>query len=431
MAVGLSRTLVSTTVLLAIIVLWIGAIGAGAELTEAPMITIDNDGVVTVEVWGSASPGLNEYPAPAPAVPATIEARLGGELVPAIYTENSIYIATSASGDVYIHYIADVTEANGVLEFNITYNGLVRLYISPGVVLLTLPQGFVNATSVDGALILYIKGPSTIQYTLVAAPAQPAATATTNTTATTTTTTAAQTAVETTQATTTAATATQPAETAATTTAATTATVTATETTYTETQTTTTTTQAATTTATAATAPAGRAETTTTTPAKTTTTATTTTRQETMETMMAPATAAANTATSAQTPAVSPTTAPQESKGGSVLPLAALVAVVAVVGGLVALRRSNFRGGGNSPAAELRVVSSTALDEVDRLILRKLEEHGGSMLQSQLLRETGIPKTTLWRHVRRLAEQGYIRIEKEGKSNRLTLLKKPEDGDQQ
>ncbi|HID41196.1 MAG TPA: hypothetical protein EYP33_03460, partial [Pyrodictium sp.] len=76
MAGGLSRAVVSTTVLLAVIALWIGAIGARAKLTEVPLITIDNDGVVTVEVWGSASPGLNEYPAPAPAIPATIEARL-------------------------------------------------------------------------------------------------------------------------------------------------------------------------------------------------------------------------------------------------------------------------------------------------------------------------------------------------------------------
>jgi len=421
MAGGLSRAVVSTTVLLAVIALWIGAIGARAKLTEVPLITIDNDGVVTVEVWGSASPGLNEYPAPAPAIPATIEARLGGELVPAIYTENSIYIATSASGDVYIHYIADVTEANGVLEFNITYNGLVRLYISPGVILLTLPQGFVNATSVDSALILYIKGPSIIHYTLVAAPAQPAATATTNTTATTTTTTTAQTTTETTRTATTAATTTQATQQLAETTitATTIATAAATETSYTETQTTTT----------AATSSAGSAETMTTTPAETTTTTTATSRQETIETTATTPAAAATTA--ATTPAASPTTTPQESKGSSVLPLAALVAVVAVVGGLVALRRSNFRSGGNSLAAEPRVVSSTALDEVDRLILRKLEEHGGSMLQSQLLRETGIPKTTLWRHVRRLAEQGYIRIEKEGKSNRLTLLKKPEDEDQQ
>jgi uncharacterized membrane protein len=65
------------------------------------------------------------------------------------------------------------------------------------------------------------------------------------------------------------------------------------------------------------------------------------------------------------------------------------------------------------------------IDEVDRRILEKLREHGGSMLQSQLLRETGLPKTTLWRHVQKLERMGLIEVVKEGRSNRLILRRLP------
>ncbi|ALL00980.1 hypothetical protein Pyrde_0932 [Pyrodictium delaneyi] len=399
-----SRVIVVSAALLAVaMIIQLGTIHAEAELTNVPVVTIGGDGVVTVEVKGYAEPGLNEYPAPVPAIPATIEARLDGEIVPAIYSNNSVFIATSTSGNVSIRYIADVAEVNGILAFNITYDGLVKLYISPGVVLLDLPQGLVNATSSGGALILYVKGPSTVQY-IVAAPA-PAPAVTTTTTTTTQT--------ETTPTTTTTATVTA------------TATTTPTETTTTAVTTTTSPpqTQETTTTQTTTTQITETVTETETSPTETTTTTTTHIETETTAATTATMPAATSTAPAA--------TAAEETRGGtSILPIVAVIIVVAAIGGYMVLRRGNFRSGGVGSPASLQVVSGATLDDVDRLILRKLREHGGSMLQSQLLRETGIPKTTLWRHVRRLAEQGYIKIEKEGKSNRLTLVREPPDENQ-
>ena len=111
---------------------------------------------------------------------------------------------------------------------------------------------------------------------------------------------------------------------------------------------------------------------------------------------------------------------------------AAVVAVVAAAGLYLFLRGRRGAGSAGSPrngggsgggAAEAAVsIQPRGIDDVDRLILRKLREHGGSMLQSQLLRETGLPKTTLWRHVQKLERMGLIRIVKEGRSNRLILV---------
>lgn len=394
-----SHVIVVSAALLAVaMIIQLGIIHAEAELTNVPVVTIGGDGVVTVEVKGYAEPGLNEYPAPVPAIPATIEARLDGEIVPAIYSNNSVFIATSTSGNVSIHYIADVAEVNGILAFNITYDGLVKLYVSPGVVLLDLPRGLVNATSSGGALILYVKGPSTVQYIVAALAPAPAVTTTTAATTTQTETTP----TTTTTATVTATATTTPTETTTTTVATTTSPPQTQETTTTQT----TTTQITETVAGTETSP-------------TETITTTTTHIETETT------AAATATMPATTPAT--TTTGETRSSTSMLPIVAAIIVVAAIGGYMVLRRGNFRSGGIGSPASLQVVSGATLDDVDRLILRKLREHGGSMLQSQLLRETGIPKTTLWRHVKRLAEQGYIRIEKEGKSNRLTLVREPPD----
>ncbi len=63
------------------------------------------------------------------------------------------------------------------------------------------------------------------------------------------------------------------------------------------------------------------------------------------------------------------------------------------------------------------------LDQTDREIIRRLKMKGGSALQSELVRELGIPKTTLWRHIKKLEKLGFIRIVKEGRTNRLYIVK--------
>ena len=63
------------------------------------------------------------------------------------------------------------------------------------------------------------------------------------------------------------------------------------------------------------------------------------------------------------------------------------------------------------------------LDEVDRVIVNTLKRYGGVLYQSQLQQLTGIPKTTLWRHVMKLADMGIVRIDKVDGLNRVTLIK--------
>lgn len=96
--------------------------------------------------------------------------------------------------------------------------------------------------------------------------------------------------------------------------------------------------------------------------------------------------------------------------------LAALAAIAALAA-LLYLKRSRAQSSGGQ---------ARPLTEVDRLILEALEEAGGEALQSELQRATGLPKTTLWRRLRRLEGEGYVEVRREGKVNRVRLLRRPE-----
>uniref|UniRef100_A0A7C4FFT4 Winged helix-turn-helix transcriptional regulator n=1 Tax=Ignisphaera aggregans TaxID=334771 RepID=A0A7C4FFT4_9CREN len=68
---------------------------------------------------------------------------------------------------------------------------------------------------------------------------------------------------------------------------------------------------------------------------------------------------------------------------------------------------------------------SEVLSELDIAILKSVEKKGGAALQSELQRDLhSVPRTTLWRHVRKLEKLGYVRIEKVGQQNRVVLVKK-------
>jgi len=58
------------------------------------------------------------------------------------------------------------------------------------------------------------------------------------------------------------------------------------------------------------------------------------------------------------------------------------------------------------------------------MIIKTLEKKGGSAFQSELQRAIPIPKTTLWRHIKKLERMGIVRIEKVGNQNRVVLVKK-------
>ncbi len=63
--------------------------------------------------------------------------------------------------------------------------------------------------------------------------------------------------------------------------------------------------------------------------------------------------------------------------------------------------------------------------DIDIMIIKSLEKRGGSALQSELQKDIPIPKTTLWRHVKKLEKMGIVKIEKVGIQNRVILTRKP------
>jgi len=66
-----------------------------------------------------------------------------------------------------------------------------------------------------------------------------------------------------------------------------------------------------------------------------------------------------------------------------------------------------------------------ALSELDIAILRSIEKRGGAALQSELQKDLpSVPRTTLWRHVKKLERLGYVRVEKVGQQNRVVLIKR-------
>ena len=374
------------------------AAAAAAEATA--LIHIKGDGAVEAVINGTVGPGLNGFRAPAPPVPATITAVVGGENVPVVYDNGTIYVTSDKQANVTITYTVNVTAVDGGLGFNIS-SMRVELLIDPGVVLLQLPQRLLDARQLPGGkLLLVVEGPDTIVYTVAQRP-----------------------------------------QGGATTTAAATATATATTTTRTTTTATTATTTVAKTTTTTktATTPAGGGA-----PATTTTPVTRTTTQTTRTSRTAAGTATTTTAAGGAPPPLPSTASPPPQPatgaggaatgaggggGGQAAYIAAAVVVAAAIVAAALLLRGRG-GGGSRPGAdrgpgEAGALMTRGLDDVDRLILETLERNGGEMLQSELMRATGLPKTTIWRHVRRLAEQGYIEVIREGKANRLRLRRKP------
>ncbi|MCD6408769.1 MAG: winged helix-turn-helix transcriptional regulator [Candidatus Verstraetearchaeota archaeon] len=95
--------------------------------------------------------------------------------------------------------------------------------------------------------------------------------------------------------------------------------------------------------------------------------------------------------------------------------IAGAVAVIAVVGAAVAIAK------GRAPTKALK---AGEMDDVDRAILKRLEEGGGEVLQSELYRDLNLPKTTIWRHVKRLEKMGFVTVERVGTVNKVRLLRK-------
>ena len=81
-------------------------------------------------------------------------------------------------------------------------------------------------------------------------------------------------------------------------------------------------------------------------------------------------------------------------------------------------------GEGQGPVVD-RELLRRELDSTDLEILRYLEDSGGNAYQAEVGRVLGLPKATLSRRVAKLARLGVIRVEREGKLNRLILEYRP------
>ena len=77
----------------------------------------------------------------------------------------------------------------------------------------------------------------------------------------------------------------------------------------------------------------------------------------------------------------------------------------------------------NGAMPELRDVAADDLHEVDRAILKLLTERQGVLYQSEIMKELGLPKSTVHKSLRRLSEAGYVEIQKRGRFNVVILRK--------
>lgn len=69
-------------------------------------------------------------------------------------------------------------------------------------------------------------------------------------------------------------------------------------------------------------------------------------------------------------------------------------------------------------------VLTEMLSDIDIAIIKILESKGGTALQTELQDNINIPRTTLWRHIKKLEKLGIVKIEKIGLQNRIVLIKK-------
>jgi len=68
-------------------------------------------------------------------------------------------------------------------------------------------------------------------------------------------------------------------------------------------------------------------------------------------------------------------------------------------------------------------VAAEDLHEVDKAILKLLIQRQGVVYQSEIIKELGLPKSTVHKSLRRLSEAGYVEIQKRGRFN-VVILKR-------
>lgn len=113
----------------------------------------------------------------------------------------------------------------------------------------------------------------------------------------------------------------------------------------------------------------------------------------------------------------------------------ALVAGVGLVGGVVTWITLRRRRAAKSYVKEKRVVdvekilvSKPDLRADDKEVLRFLAEAGGEAFEAELRSRFNLPKTSMWRMVRRLQREGLVGVKKVGGQNLVYIREEPENG---
>ncbi|MDK2464991.1 MAG: MarR family transcriptional regulator [Candidatus Korarchaeota archaeon] len=94
---------------------------------------------------------------------------------------------------------------------------------------------------------------------------------------------------------------------------------------------------------------------------------------------------------------------------------AAGLAAAAGVGAAIALSTRNRRR--PSPAGEM--------DSTDAAILEGLARMGGEAYQADLIKSLGLPRSTVWRRIRRLAKEGHVEL-RDGERGKIVRLRRAE-----
>ncbi|CAI9830805.1 Sugar-specific transcriptional regulator TrmB family [Nitrosopumilaceae archaeon] len=120
----------------------------------------------------------------------------------------------------------------------------------------------------------------------------------------------------------------------------------------------------------------------------------------------------------------------QAAPGTGYLAAGAAAAVAAAAALWIRARRAAPRAEVEVPAAGQAAAQAAApedrgIREDDARILGYIRENGGQALESELRKKFLLPRTTMWRAVRRLERQGVIEVSKQDKQNLVRIREGP------
>ncbi|MET1101463.1 MAG: winged helix-turn-helix transcriptional regulator [Pyrodictiaceae archaeon] len=362
---GLKR-LMALTVLAAFMLLSLfSAMNSLASGAYELHIDIVGTGLANVTLISTALPGLNILRLPIEPAPETIEVLVNGIHVDYLYGNGTLVFVyqSNKTGRAIVSYIAEPESLDdGLYKLRVNYTGPIIIRVEPEVTLINIePVSSVAgmAEEADGSLILRANAPLTISYSPLAVVAP----------------------------------------------------------------TTTSITPRPTTTASPSPLPTGATS--------TSASITTTLSKTTQKTLATPSSATTKTPipVSSITTSPSPRETPPATPSATVTttsrplysPIPLITGIIVAVGAIAAiLLLYRYRRGSNGWE---NPIITEELDDLDKAIIDKLREKGGSEYQYVLQRELGLPKTTMWRRIKRLEKLGIIRVEKRGKGNYIILVR--------